>query len=86
MNVPDTVGVPLRVTTFDDQLPVTPAGKPLYVAPVAPVVVNVITGIINVLMHKLRSADPTTAIVLFGLTSMVPVADTLPQPPVKVTV
>ena len=34
----DAVGVPLMVTTFAAQLPVTPGGRPLKVAPVAPVV------------------------------------------------
>ena len=38
VNAPDTVGVPLMVTTFDAQPPVTPAGNPVIVAPVAPVV------------------------------------------------
>ena len=38
LKTPDTVGVPLIVTTLDAQLPVTPAGKPLTVTPVAPVV------------------------------------------------
>jgi len=38
VNAPETVGVPLMVTTFDAQLPVTPVGKPVTVAPVAPVV------------------------------------------------
>jgi len=38
VNAPDTVGVPLIVTTFDAQLPVTPVGNPVIVAPVAPVV------------------------------------------------
>jgi hypothetical protein len=33
-----TVGVPLIVTVFEDQPPVTPDGSPLNVAPVAPVV------------------------------------------------
>ena len=37
-NEPDAVGVPLIVTTLADQLPVTPDGNPLKVAPVAPVV------------------------------------------------
>jgi len=36
--VPDVVGVPIMVTTLPAQLPVTPAGKPLKVAPVALVV------------------------------------------------
>ena len=42
MNVPDAVGVPLIVTTLAAHEPVTPAGKPVKVAPVAPVVANVI--------------------------------------------
>ena len=33
-----TVGVPLIVTTLAAQVPVTPAGSPVTVAPVAPVV------------------------------------------------
>ena|SRR5437879_13913809 len=36
------VGVPLMVATLAAQLPVTPAGSPLKVAPVAPAVVYVI--------------------------------------------
>ena len=38
VNAPETVGVPLMVTVLDDQEPVTPAGKPVMAAPVAPVV------------------------------------------------
>jgi hypothetical protein len=38
VNVPDTEGVPVMVTTFAVQLPVTPVGKPEIVAPVAVVV------------------------------------------------
>ena len=37
-NNPDTAGVPLIVTTFASQVPVTPVGKPVTVAPVAPFV------------------------------------------------
>jgi len=37
--VPDTEGVPLIVTVFDDHEPDTPVGNPVTVAPVAPVVV-----------------------------------------------
>jgi hypothetical protein len=44
------VGVPLIVTTFPAQAPVTPVGRPLNVAPVAPVVEYVIL-VIAVLMH-----------------------------------
>ena len=36
--VPDTEGVPVMVTTLAVQLPVTPVGKPVTVAPVAVVV------------------------------------------------
>jgi hypothetical protein len=38
VNVPDIEGVPVIVTTFALQLPVTPVGKPVTVAPVAVVV------------------------------------------------
>ena len=38
VNVPDTEGVPVMVTTLAVQLPVTPVGKPVTVAPVAVVV------------------------------------------------
>ena len=44
------VGEPLIVTTLAAQLPVTPAGKPLKVAPVAPVVEYVIL-VIAVFIH-----------------------------------
>ena len=61
---------------------VTPAGNPVAVPmPVAPVVVCVI--FVNaVLIHKVGEDDAAPA-VLFGLTVMVPVAFTLPQPPVN---
>ena len=43
MKVPDAVGVPLMVSTFEAQEGVTPAGRPVAVPiPVAPVVVRVI--------------------------------------------
>jgi hypothetical protein len=38
VNVPDTEGDPLIVKVFAFQLPVTPAGRPATVAPVAVVV------------------------------------------------
>src|SRR3954467_9791846 len=41
-NETGTLGGPFIVTTLADQLPDTPEGKPLKVAPVAPVVVKVI--------------------------------------------
>lgn len=64
------------------QAAVTPAGSPVGVPiPVAPVVVCVI-GVSGVLIHRVgvEEAAPT---VLFGVTVMVPVAFTLPQPPVS---
>ena len=62
------VGVPLMVTTLADQLPVTPAGKPLKVAPVAVVVAYVIS-VIGVLIHTDWASVPgadVNVIVLFG--------------------
>jgi hypothetical protein len=38
LNVPDTVGVPLIVMVFEANAAVTPAGNPVAVIPVAPVV------------------------------------------------
>jgi hypothetical protein len=38
VKVPETEGVPVMVTTLAVQLPVTPVGKPVTVAPVAVVV------------------------------------------------
>ena len=69
VNVPLAVGVPLMVTTFPDQLPLTPAGNPVTVAPVAPVVAYVIL-VIAVLMHLVCAsvlAAELKLIVLFTL-------------------
>ena len=82
MNVPETVGVPLMVMVSDAHEAVTPAGRPTGVPiPVAPVVVCVMA-VRAVLMHSVgvEEAAPT---VLSGVTVIVPVADTVPQPPVK---
>ena len=76
------------VTTLAAQLPVTPAGKPLKVAPVAPVVEYVIL-MIAVLIHTVCALVPgadVSVMVLFGVIVIVPVAVITPQPPVKVTV
>jgi hypothetical protein len=85
VNVPETVGVPLIVTVFELHEPVTPAGKPVTFAPVASVVAYVMF-VIAVLMHRVCALVPAAelkAIVLFGLTIIVPVAFTVPQPPVN---
>ena len=82
------VGVPLIVATLLAQAPVTPVGKPLKVAPVAPVVEYVML-VIAVLIHFVWAFVPAAEVrvmVLFGVTVIVPVAVTFPQPPVKVTV
>ena len=79
------VGVPLIVATFATQFPLTPAGRPLKVAPVAPVVLYVML-VIALFTHTVCAFVPTAelnVIVLFRLTVIVPVAATLPQPPVK---
>ena len=74
--------MPLNVIVLLAQAAVTPAGKPVAVPiPVAPVVVWVM--FVNaVLMHNvgLELAAPA---VLSGVTIIVPVAFTLPQPPVN---
>jgi hypothetical protein len=80
--VPAAVGVPLIVTVLDDHAAVTPAGKPTATpTPVAPVVVWVIF-ISATLTHKVGVVDAAVA-VLAGVTVIVPVAFTLPQPPVN---
>jgi hypothetical protein len=67
---------------FDAQVAVTPAGKPVAVPiPVAPVVVWVTFGVKAVLIHKFVVIPAVT--VFNGVTIIVPVALTTPQPPVK---
>jgi len=71
-----------------EKVPVTPAGKPENVAPVAPVVLYVI-GVIAVFTQTVWLSVPGAEVrvmVLLGCTMMVPVAVTFPQPPVRVTV
>jgi len=90
LKVPATVGVPEMVMLPPEKVPVTPAGKPENVAPVAPVVLYVI-GVIAVFTQtvwlSVPGAEVSVMVVLLGCTMMVPVAVvTPPQPPVKVTV
>ena len=72
-----------------EKVPVTPAGKPENVAPVAPVVLYLI-GVIAVLTQTVWLSvlgAEVRVMVLLGRTMMVPLAVvTPPQPPVKVTV
>ena len=61
---------------------VTPVGKPVAAPmPVAPVVAIVIS-VSNVLIHKV-GVDDGAAAVLSAVTVIVPVALTVPQPPVR---
>ncbi len=82
MNVPATVGVPLIVIVLLAQVAVTPVGKPIAVPiPVAPVVVNVI-GVKGELIQS-DGVVEGAVVVLFGSTVNVPVALTVPHPPVS---
>ena len=65
-----------------NQEAVTPKGKPVAVPiPVAPVVVYVI-GVRVVLIHKVGVLEATVT-VLFGFTVILPVAFTVPHPPIN---
>ena len=78
------VGVPLMVMVLLDQVAFTPEGKLLTVPiPVAPVVVCVILVDKAVFTHVVRSELELN--VLVALTMILPVALTVPQPPVKGT-
>ena len=81
--MPLTIGVPIMVTVLFAHEPLTPAGKPVNVAPVAPVVVSVIL-LITLLIHTVWLVPAT--IVFNGLTVIVPVVEAGGQPPVVVTV
>jgi len=80
LKVPDAVGVPLIVIVLLAHAAVTPDGKPVAVPiPVAPVVVCVIA-VSAVLIHNVGVLDGALT-VLAGVTVIVPVALTVPQPP-----
>ena len=78
------MGVPLIVKTFADHVEVRPVGKPVAVPlPVAPVVEWVIA-VIAVLIHNVGE-DEAALTVFAAVTVIVPVALTIPQPPVNGT-
>ena len=80
--MPDAEGVPDIVISSDDQDALTPDGKPVAEPiPVAPVVAWVIS-VNAVLIHNVGVLDATPA-VLSAVTVIVPVAFTLPHPPVS---
>ena len=77
------VGVPLMMIELEAHAAEIPAGSPVGVPmPVAPVVVCVITGFSAVLIQR-EGVEEAAPAVLFGVTVIVPEAETLPQPPVR---
>ena len=83
--LPDNVGVPLIVTTLPAHTPVTPAGKPVTVAPVAPVVEYVIL-VNGVLIHIVCASVPAADVlvtVLLGVIVTVTKTGAALQPLVK---
>jgi hypothetical protein len=82
LKIPDTVGVPLIVMVFEAHPAVTPAGNPVAVPiPVAPVV-ECVMAFRAVLIHSVGVEDAALT-VLLAVTYIVPVAFTVPQPPVS---
>ncbi len=82
MKVPAAVGVPLIVIVLFAQLAFKPVGKPVAVPiPVAPVVAIVMFGVRAVLIQSVRGVG--AAAVLLATTVIVPVALTVPHPPVN---
>ena len=82
MNVPDTVGAPLIVIVLPVNVADTPVGNPVAVPiPVAPVIVWVI-GVNAVLIHSVGALEAAVT-VLLAFTIILPVANTVLQPPVN---
>ena len=82
MNVPDSVGVPLMVIVFEAHAADTPLGKPEALPiPVAKVVACVM-GVNKVLIQSV-GVDEAAVTVLSSVTVIVPVAFTVPHPPVN---
>ena len=81
--MPAIEGVPVIVITFDAQVAVTPVGKFVGVPiPVASVVAWVV--LVNaVLIHNVGVVLAVPAVISSVTTIIVPVAFTVPQPPVK---
>ena len=84
MKTPLVAGVPEIVIKLEAHAAVTPVGRPVGVPiPVAPVVVCVIS-VSAVLTHRL-GAEEAALTVFTGVTVIIPVAFTFPQPPVNGT-
>ena len=85
LNIPETSGVPVIKIVSEDQLAVNPDGKPMVVSiPVAPTV-ECLMVVSKVFTHNV-GVEEGELTVFAGVTVIVPVALTLPQPPVKGTV
>ena len=82
MKVPEAVGVPLMVIVLEAQAAVTPAGRPVALPmPVAPVVAMVM--LVSAVLMQSVGVDEAAPAVMAGVTVIVPVALTVPQPPVS---
>jgi hypothetical protein len=85
LNIPETSGIPVIKIVSEDQLAVNPDGKPMAVSiPVAPTV-ECLMVVSEVYTHNV-GVEEAALTVFTGVTVIVPVALTLPQPPVKGTV
>ena len=85
------MGVPLIVNTPPEKLPLTPAGKPVTLAPVAPPPIAYVIFVIGVCLHTVCASVPTAELNdIVGTTSTVilPVLLTCgtQEPPEVVTV
>ena len=77
------------VNTPPEYVPVTPAGKPVTVAPVAPLPVEYVILVIAVFTQTVCdvvAAAEVSAIVAAGFTMIVPLRDAVPTPPVALIV
>jgi hypothetical protein len=82
LNVPVAEGVPVIVIVLAAKAAVTPAGSPVGAPiPVAPVVAMVIA-VRGELTHSVGLEEGVPA-VLAAVTMIVPIAFTVPQPPVR---
>ena len=68
--------MPLIVTTFNAQLPVTPAGKPVKLAPVAPVVLYVML-VMAVLIHTVCALVPSAEVKVMVFCELVFIANAI---------
>jgi hypothetical protein len=82
VKVPDAVGVPDIVIVLAAQAAITPAGRPVAVPMPVATAVECVIAVRAVLMQRVGVEEATPA-VLSGVTVIVPVAFTLPHPPVS---